>query len=390
MGVAPSASPVPRAVIQPALPLADSARLALAIGVAAMKYHEAAAIAGGIEPLHQMRVATRRLRATVGLFAGVIHGSRARIYKRDLPWLGQAAGQVRECDMIEALVHDCSSRIDPAFAAALAPLTEAIAACRNAEHARFVNDLRTKRYQQMCEKLADPLLRRALPEINVGCNAPAMIEPIARGVRKAGKRIARDAPPALFHRLRVKIKRLRYALEMLIEMGGKRSRKALIRLEMMQELLGIHQDAVSTMAWLRGYANTATGVPPETLMAVGAAVQVLTERRRILATRAYRQWKKIRHSGVIKDALEEISLAAQGRLEAARHAHAQTLLLDAGASDIPPPEDGAQERLPNEGAASIQSTADSAAAASSAVASTNSATPESSGAPPVTPHPTES
>jgi CHAD domain-containing protein len=322
MGGAPSVSPVPRAVIQPDLPIADSARLALAIGVAAMKYHEDAAIAGGIEPLHQMRVATRRLRATVGLFAGVIHGARARIYNRDLPWLGQAAGEVRECDMIEALVRDCSNQIDPAFAAALAPLTEVIAASRNTEHTRFVNDLRTKRYQHMCEKLADPLLRHALPAIDVGCNAPAMIEPIARSVRKAGKRISRDAPPELFHRLRVKIKRFRYALEMLIDMGGKRSRKALIRLEEMQELLGLQQDAVSTMTWLRKYAGTASGVAPETLMAVGATIQVLTERRQKLAAQACRQWRRLKHSGVIQNALEEISRAAQHRLETARQARA--------------------------------------------------------------------
>jgi CHAD domain-containing protein len=287
-----------------------------------MKYHEDAAIAGGIESLHQMRVATRRLRATVGLFAGVIHASRARTYNRDLPWLGQAAGEVRECDMIEALVRECSSEIDPAFAAALAPLTEVIAASRNAEHARFVNDLRTKRYRHMCEKLADPLLRNALPEIDVGCNAPAMIDPIARSVRKAGKRISRDAPPAAFHRLRVKIKRLRYALEMLIDMGGKRSRKALIHLEEMQELLGLQQDAVSTMAWLRNYAGTANGVAPETLMAVGATVQVLSERRQRLARRACRQWRRIKHSGVIKDALEEIFRAAEHRLDAARELQA--------------------------------------------------------------------
>ena len=312
-----------RAVIAPDLPIADSARLALAIGVAAMKHYEAAAIAGEIEPLHQMRVAARRLRATVQLFAGVIHGSRVRIYKRDLPWLGQAAGAVRECDVIEALIRDCGDRLDPTFAAALTPLVEMIAASRNAEHSRFVDDLRTKRYEQMCERLADPLLRRALPATDVGRYAPAMIAPIARSVRKAGKRIDRDAPTELFHRLRVRVKRLRYALEMLAEMGGKRSHKALMRLEQMQELLGMHQDVVSTMAWLRAYAGSATDVAPETLMAVGATVQTLVERRQKLAARAYRCWRRIARSGIINDALDEISREARRRLESARQAQAE-------------------------------------------------------------------
>src|SRR6266851_4192026 len=116
---APSAR-APRAVIAPDLPLADAIRLTLATAVTAMMHHEAAAIAGEIEPLHQMRVATRRLRATVQLFAGAIHGSRLRVYKRDLPWLGQTAGAVRECDVIEALIRECGGRLDPALACACA------------------------------------------------------------------------------------------------------------------------------------------------------------------------------------------------------------------------------------------------------------------------------
>ena len=91
--MAASAPPsrAPRAVIVPDLPIADAARLAMATGVAAMMHHEAEALAGEVEPLHQMRVAARRLRATVQLFAGVIHGSRLATYKRDLPWLGREA-----------------------------------------------------------------------------------------------------------------------------------------------------------------------------------------------------------------------------------------------------------------------------------------------------------
>ena len=133
----------PRALIAPASPLANAARLALAIGVAAMKQHETAAIAGEIEPLHQMRVSARRLRATVQLFAGVIHGSRVNIYQRDLPWLGRAAGAVRDCDVIEALIRDCGKHLDPTLATALTPLAAVIAASRDAEHARFVEDLRS-------------------------------------------------------------------------------------------------------------------------------------------------------------------------------------------------------------------------------------------------------
>jgi hypothetical protein len=58
-------------------------------------------------------------------------------------------------------------------------------------------------------------------------------------------------------------------------------------------------------------------------MAVGATIQMLTDRRQQLATRAYRQWRKIVHSGVISDALEEIATAAEQRLKVVREAPAE-------------------------------------------------------------------
>jgi CHAD domain-containing protein len=321
---AASLTSAPRALVAPDSSIADSARLALAAGVTALKHYETAAVAGEIEPVHQMRVSVRRLRATVRLFATVIHGARKRIYERELKWLGQAAGGVRDCDVMAELLRDCSAHLDPTLAESLTPVVKTLAARRATELSRFVDDLRTKRYARMCERLADPLLRRALPAIDVGCYAPAMIAPIARKVRKAGKRIAAaDVPPALFHRLRVRVKRLRYAFEMLPGMCGKRSHKALARLEQMQELLGAHQDLVAMLAWLRDYAGGAHDVAPETLMAVGALVQTLGERRRKLAVQTYRRWRKVARAGVIKDALNEISRLAQRRLESNREAQAE-------------------------------------------------------------------
>jgi CHAD domain-containing protein len=382
-------SRAPRAAIAPDQPLADAVRTTLATAVAGMTYYEVAAVAGEIEPVHQMRVATRRLRATVQLFAGAIHGSRVRVYRRDLPWLGHAAGAVRECDVIEALIRECGGRLDPTLAGALTPLCDALAAERNISHARFVEELRTQRYSRMCERLANPLLRRALQTAAAGCGAPAMITPIARSVRKAGKCIAREAPPELFHRLRVRIKRMRYALEMLAEMGGKRSRKALLRLEQMQELLGVHQDLVSTVAWLRAYATNAGAVAPETLMAVGAILQALVMRREKLAGRACRRWRKIVHSGLLDEALEEISRAAERHLEAARQAAAEAAraaLLDAG-------EDARAAAAPSVGDEPLPADDELRLAASDAsnpVASAPgaTATPEPDDAPPTTPIPT--
>jgi hypothetical protein len=120
----------------------------------------------------------------------------------------------------------------------------------------------------------------------------------------------------------VRIKRLRYAFEMLAGMGGKRVRKALARLEQMQELLGVHQDLIAMLAWLRAYAQSAENVGPETLMAVGALTQTLGERRRKLVVQSYRRWRKVSREGVIEDALKELSRQAERRLNSYREAQA--------------------------------------------------------------------
>ena len=95
--------------------------------------------------------------------------------------------EVRDRDVMTELLRDSSAQLNPVLAAALTPVVNALAADRAAELSRFVDDLRIKRYSRMCERLADPLLRRALPPIDVGVYAPAMLAPIARQVRKAGK-----------------------------------------------------------------------------------------------------------------------------------------------------------------------------------------------------------
>lgn len=307
----PAAARPERPLLAPELPLASAVRLTMAAASAAITAQADAAVAGEVEPIHQMRVGARRSRAIVQLFASAIHGSRARACKRDLPWLGHAAGAVRECDVIEAALRECADRLDPAIAGALAPLSGALAAERRAALARFTAEVHSRRYLRMCERLADPLLRRALPATPAGCAVPEMIAPIARAARKAGRRIAPGAPPELFHRLRVRLKRLRYALETLAAMSGKRTRKALARFEEMQDLLGRHQDAVDATAWLRGWAAHASDAPPATLMAVGAIHHELSMRREKLAASACRRWRKIVRSGILDDALKELARAAE-------------------------------------------------------------------------------
>jgi CHAD domain-containing protein len=296
----------PQVLLSPEVPVREAAQNALTTGLEGLIFHRPGVIAGEVEPLHQLRVTARRLRAVVELFDGVIHATRANIYRRDLRWVGHTAGAVRECDVWQELLRDLSTKLQPSMRDALAPVYEALAERRRAELAKVVELLESDRYRKLMVRLSSTLLKKTRPGLTVGSAAVAMVRPTARAVARVGATLQESSTSEAFHRLRIRVKRLRYMLEMLRKIGGKRTKKAVRRLEEMQELLGTHHDAVTAIAWLREFAVSAT-VAPATLLAVGALIQSLDKRARKLAIRTVKDWKRLNRSAVIADALAEIA-----------------------------------------------------------------------------------
>ena len=70
-----------------------------------------------------------------------------------------------------------------------------------------------------------------------------------------GADIRRGSPPRKLHRLRIKLKRLRYQLEFLLDAYGKPARKTYKALCKLQTLLGKHQDAYVALAALQAYGE---------------------------------------------------------------------------------------------------------------------------------------
>jgi CHAD domain-containing protein len=129
-------------------------------------------------------------------------------------------------------------------------------------------------------------------------------------VRRAGRRLEADSAPADFHRLRVRVKRLRYALETLCGVGGKPVRRLLRELEALQDVLGDGQDAVTQTAWLRRYAG-GESVRPATLLPVGAAMQALARRGGKRRRRGYKAWRRLDDAGLLDRALDALGGAAR-------------------------------------------------------------------------------
>lgn len=305
------APPPRRVTLSPSETVAAAARKAIAFGAESLLRNQAASEAGEEEPLHQLRIASRRLRASIELFAYVIYAAQLRIFRRDIAWVAHQAGACRECDVTSALLAARAAKIDPALQDSIAPILSALDQRRNAEHAKLCDQLASKRYRGLLAKLARPALKKVGADRTLGVVAAQLIRPASRGASRLGGKIAGDAPALLFHRLRVRIKRLRYELEMMAPLGGKRHRRTVARLEELQELLGLYHDTNVATAWLMSYAET-SAAPPRTMLAAGALIQSLGKRESKLRRRCMKAWKRFERSEAMRDTLEEIRQA--GRL----------------------------------------------------------------------------
>jgi CHAD domain-containing protein len=133
------------------------------------------------------------------------------------------------------------------------------------------------------------------------------MRPMLRAAVQAGRRVHEDTSPAELHRLRVRVKRLRYALETLRGPDHKAIGKLLRRLARLQDVLGEHQDAVTQGAWLRTHAET-TLLAPGPLLGVGALMQLLSRRARRRRKQFQEAWRRFDDAKLRRRVLGELAV----------------------------------------------------------------------------------
>jgi CHAD domain-containing protein len=218
-----------------------------------------------IEDVHQMRVATRRLRASLQVAVGVYQPKLIRRYRRGLRRIAESLGAVRDGDVFLEHVLAYRDILPEAERAQLGPLVEAVTAERARARKRLLADLEAKRYQKFKRAFAEFLT-------TPGAGTLESTEPIVRErVRDfAGSAIWRryelwrcyevalpNATNETLHQARIAGKRLRYTLEFCAEALGPNVEQSLKPLIDLQENLGALQDGVTARAHIAelGLAN---------------------------------------------------------------------------------------------------------------------------------------
>ena len=216
---------------------------------------------------------------------------------------------VRDLDVLNETIAALATRVDPQLRATLGPIAVAIRERRTAALESLNKTLGSARYRRLRARL-EAFAGSRLPahgDGRLGEMAPRLVRPVLRATIRAGRRVHADTTPAELHRLRVRVKRLRYALESLRGPQDKAMTKLLRRLARLQDVLGEYQDAVIQGAWLRTHAET-TLLAPGPLLGVGALMQLLSRRARRRRKRFPQAWGRLDDAKLHRRVLDELAV----------------------------------------------------------------------------------
>jgi CHAD domain-containing protein len=237
-------------------------RWAVATSSARLIAHDAA-VRLGVDPegVHQARVATRRLRSDLRTFRSLLDDDWRDDLRAELEWLGAELGVVRDLDVLGLRLREHALLLPDDDAANVAKVLERLRVRHEAARAELLSAMREPRYVALLDALVDA---SAAPHTLGGvtdARAADVLGVVMEGpwghLKKLCDGLSSASGDAELHEARIRAKRVRYAAEALTPVYGKPARRFARRAEVLQGVLGSHQDAVMAIAWLREQAGGA-------------------------------------------------------------------------------------------------------------------------------------
>ena len=179
--------------------------------------------AADAEALHQFRVSARRARAVIRAARPVV-GDYYATLDLELRWLGAETGDARDLEVLQANLEPVIAELDVDTEGGLAILA-VVRADQEVARQRVLNALLSERFAELLERLW-----------------------------KARRRLGDDPTDIALHAIRIKVKRTRYAVDVLIGREAEASRELTKALRNPQNLIGVHQDAHVAEERIRDYA----------------------------------------------------------------------------------------------------------------------------------------
>jgi CHAD domain-containing protein len=244
------------------------------------------------EGVHQLRVATRRLRANLRTWRAQLDPRWGEETREELAWLAVLLGEVRDADVREVRLRGHLEQL--AWPDGAEALLAHAAELADPGRRRLQLALGDPRYLGLLDRLRAAVERPPLAPDAASAPAGTVVLDI---VRRSWRRLRDEVrglptPPsdAALHAVRLRTKRLRYAVEAASPLVGRPATRTAAAAEALQDVLGELQDTVVTRAWLAEVARA----NPELAFRCGELAGL--EQARAAAARAawHERWSQLR------------------------------------------------------------------------------------------------
>jgi len=219
-----------------------------------------AELRAGENVIHTTRVAVRRLRSTIRVFADLFDAEQAARLEEELVWWAGLLGAVRDLDILtqrqQALLAELPAEL--ILGPVEATIQEELAVQRKQAMDDMLEALNSERYRKLIGMAHH---WRADPPFTAAADASGHLidSAIKTAKKKANKRLTKavaarraDEPSDdLLHRARKASKRHRYAVEAAVPVWGSKADKIISQRKDLQDLLGNFQDSIVSAAFLR-------------------------------------------------------------------------------------------------------------------------------------------
>jgi len=247
-------------------PMAEAGRKILRFHFAHMPSHEKGTRLGeDIEELHDMRVATRRMRAAFEVFGPFFKPKAVKSHLKGLRATGRALGRVRDLDVFMEKADHYLETLPEEERPGLEPLLDAWQQERTLGRDKMLAHLDSESYQQFKQDFNEFVSTpsagaRPISGVNPIPNLVQHVAPVLIYTHLAAVRtyetIIANATIEQLHALRIEFKKLRYTLEFFREVLGSQAKGVINDLKTLQDHLGDLNDANVACQILREFIET--------------------------------------------------------------------------------------------------------------------------------------
>jgi CHAD domain-containing protein len=280
-------------------PVSTAVKASIAAAAKRIISHDPAARTGDPEGVHQMRVAVRRLRSDLRMFAAILDPVWSQELTAELRWLGDVLGPARDADvLIDRLRSDSADLGD-----AIGPIFEEMERWRSAAAITLKAGIGDSRYVALLDRLLRDLAEpNVLSEASDACRRvmPRLVAETWRPFAHKARGVNSDSADEELHAVRILAKRTRYAAEAAAQCLGPESAREAVRFakgaEEIQNILGEHQDAAIARRKLMDMATVQLENGP-----LSFAIGRLVERQSVAGERSRRlfddSWRRLDQKG---------------------------------------------------------------------------------------------